>query len=526
MFRNVERYYQTLKYLRISQWIYLGYYRLIRKIAPVKFKFLNGPKPIENLHPVQFYCENGEVEFSDGLIKFTFLHLSVESKFEELDWNNLSHGKLWSYHLNYFDFLQDISIPDDQRFLLVKNFSQNLSTGYVGLEPYACSLRIFNWVIFLTNNPKLCTDLVLNSLWSQLKYLEKNLEYHIMGNHLLENSFALVLGGSYFGSERILSKGEKLLKEQLKEQLFEDGGHYELSPIYHQIILKRLIQLTSWTSLNRSSELGTHLMVRVSMMISWLEHVTFQNGDVPMVNDSAYGVIPSSMSILNYAKRENFLSAGIKLSDSGYRIMKRGPFELFFDMADIGPDHQPGHAHADSLNFILYFKGKPVILDPSISTYEQGATRNEERGTARHNTIIVKGTNSSDIWSTFRVGKRARTTILTDAQFVAEAEHDGYKLSHGVVHRRKVELLETQIVITDVLSKDCEARSHLHFPPNLEPEIKDSKITYSGLIIKLKGYTSPELRYYSFATGFNRKEKAIALSSKVLNESQIIIKLC
>ena len=50
-------------------------------------------------------------------------------------------------------------------------------------EPYPISLRIINWVKFLSNNSINNTKLS-DSLYAQAKILEDKLqEYHLLGNH-------------------------------------------------------------------------------------------------------------------------------------------------------------------------------------------------------------------------------------------------------------------------------------------------------------------------------------------------------
>ena len=79
------------------------------------------------------------------------------------------------------------------------------------------------------------------SLYAQYMRLLDNIEYHLMGNHLLENGFSLLFGGVYFGDARFCRKAEEILREELAEQILPDGGHYERSPMYHQIILGRVL---------------------------------------------------------------------------------------------------------------------------------------------------------------------------------------------------------------------------------------------------------------------------------------------
>lgn len=70
--------------------------------------------------------------------------------------------------------------------------------------------------------------------------------------------------------------------------------------------------------------------------------------------------------------------------------------ELLADVGSIGPDYQPGHAHADTFNFVLYLNERPIIVDTGTSTYEVNEIRFYERSTAAHNTVVVAGKNSSE----------------------------------------------------------------------------------------------------------------------------------
>ena len=71
--------------------------------------------------------------------------------------------------------------------------------------------------------------------------LKDNLEYHILGNHLLENAFSLLFGSIYFNDDSFFEISEKILLEQLDEQILNDGAHFELSPMYHCITLHKVL---------------------------------------------------------------------------------------------------------------------------------------------------------------------------------------------------------------------------------------------------------------------------------------------
>ena len=100
-------------------------------------------------------------------------------------------------------------------------------------------------------------------------------------------------------------KSKKLLLKQLNEQILEDGGHYELSPMYHQILFSRLLDCIQLIQLNpnwKRDELKTFLSIKAQKMNAWLKNITYNNGDIPMVNDSTYHVAPKSQTLFKYFK--------------------------------------------------------------------------------------------------------------------------------------------------------------------------------------------------------------------------------
>ena len=63
---------------------------------------------------------------------------------------------------------------------------------------------------------------------------------------MLANLKALIFFEVFFPNKHSTQRLKIWKKEylhQLKEQILEDGGHYELSPMYHNIILEDLIDL-------------------------------------------------------------------------------------------------------------------------------------------------------------------------------------------------------------------------------------------------------------------------------------------
>ena len=302
--------------------------------------------------------------------------------------------------------------------------------------------------------------------------------------------------------------------------------------MYHQIILNRLmdciflIQNNSWVS---DEKLLFFLRNKAEKMLSYLNNITYDNGDVPMVNDSSFNIAPKSIDFFNYAKKLNLNYGLTKLSESGFRKVKKKKYELFIDVGKIGPNYQAGHSHADTFNFELVVKNKPIIVDRGTSTYENNMIRFQERGTKSHNTVNVENKNQSEMWGAFRVGKRAKVTYMEFDENMCVAKHDGYSKIKGD-HNRKFTYKENEIIIEDTFMKnnnfDCEANFHFHNKVKIL-EINDDIIKISDGII-FNFYSSSNLKInvsnYELAQGFNKtiKSKKISvifknkLSTKIL----------
>src|SRR5699024_2571827 len=168
----------------------------------------------------------------------------------------------------------------------------------------------------------------------------------------------------------------------------------------------------------------------------------------PCVNDAASGIAPTTSDLFRWAEQLNLSVPDIPPGTSGFRMFREKRYEMLCDVGQITPAYQPGHAHAGHLQFLLHVDEKPVFVDTGISTYEKNERRQTERSTSSHNTVVVGHENSSEVWSGFRVARRAKITILQDDVSCLEAEHDGYK-KQGVIHRRLFHAEKEEIRILD-----------------------------------------------------------------------------
>lgn len=504
--------YHTLKYLKFTQVYHQVWYRIKSKLGIVN----NGSVSYDSTNSLTFtkYLNNNKYYLGDN----TFRFINLENKFDKIDWNYSLHKKLWTYNLNYFDFLHQEDMSVNEGIDLLMNFIQNYHDLKDGKEPYPTSLRIINVVKFVLIN-NLSHDSIDDLIAKDTYRLIRNLEYHLMANHLLENAFALYFAGVYLNNKDLLEKAIKLLKEQLEEQILDDGAHYELSPMYHQLMLYRVLDCIQISKSDEDMDL--FLRDKASIMHSWLEKVTFRNGDIPLVNDAAFGINPTTEELRSYCSEIGIVDKDVDLKDSGYRMIRKKEYECFVDVGNASPSYQPGHFHADSLSFIVYCKGQPFIVDTGTSTYNICEARSQERSTNAHNTVVVDGKDSSQVWSGFRVARRANTTIIDDKEDALFASHDGYIGDHI----RNWTFLDDRIKIKDQLA-DGNNVAYIHFHPEISIyKVIDGKVLTNYSTLSISGHDNIEVESYKYAPQFNTYIDAQRLAINFTKELTTVVEI-
>jgi hypothetical protein len=500
--------FNTIKYLKLKQIYFRLYYfarARYRKIIGFKHEFtkkskvtsLNLDKSIENHY--------SNVDSN----KFSFLNFTIKFN-NEIDWNCNKYGKLWIYNLTYFEYLKK-----KEDVYLIYDFIERVEFVKDGLEPFPISLRGISWIQFLTFYD-IKDSKINDSLYAQYYILLDNLEYHLLGNHLLENGFSLLFGAYYFEDEKLYKKAVEILKNELEEQILDDGGHFELTPMYHQIMLLRILDCINLVKNNnwKNRKLLEFLNLKAELMLGWLENLTYKNGNIPLFNDSATKIAPTSNELFEYAIRLKLKVKKLELKESGYRKIVKDNYECIVDIGHIGAEYIPGHAHADTFNFEFRINNKPFIVDSGLSTYETNKRRFYERSTKAHNSIEVMDKDSSEVWGGFRVADRAEIISLEEKENFMKATHDGYK-NLNILHTRSWKFENNKVVIDDSLSKKCKAIFRLHFHPTVtENEIRQ----------RIKN-TEYKIENYNHAEEFNKTQKALVLEIEFTKDLKVEINI-
>ena len=515
---NLPLLFHTIRHLRPKQLFYQVGYRLVK------------PKYAELMMKHEVVCCNVTEWIPKGCCyaNNSFSFININSPFSS--WNDASRGMLWAYNLNYMDWLNQPEMSYAEGAEWIDRFIDEWPSNSVGRDPYPIALRTINWIKFVTKYwtliPADKRERWCSSIYSQLDLLRRKLEYHLLANHLLEDIFALFIGAIFFADAKMYHRAVRLLRQELDEQILQDGAHYEQSVMYHLILLDRLLDCYNFASNNLRFE-GQHEVVdflrkKAELMLWHLEAIRYTDSSFPMCNDAALGIAPTITELFEYATRLNIGWEKVDLSDSGYRRLSNNLFEATVDVGNITATYQPGHTHADSLNYELRINGENFIVDTGISTYNKTARRQYERSSMAHNVVVVDGRNSSEVWGGFRVGRRARVQLTNDSDNYIEAWHDGY----GIKVERTFELHDKEFVVSDKVDSTKECISYIHFAPGVAPMREDNRLITMQAEVVVEGAKEIEVADDWASVEYNRLEPIkvakIKFNSKL--EYKIVVK--
>ena len=462
---ELGRFWRTVRHLRAEQVLGRAWFRLHKPRPDLR------PAPALRGAAGVWVAPARREPSLVGPTRFRFLSVEHTLTHGPAAWDDPQMERLWRYNLHYFDDLNALAATQRapaHRALVTRWIAENPPGHGTGWEPYPASLRIVNWIKWFVSADAaggVAEPAWLDSLAAQTRWLRDRLEWHLLGNHLFANAKALVMAGLYFDgaeAQAWLARGLAILERELPEQILADGGQFERSPMYHALALEDLLDLLNLIGARAAADsparaLAPMLRETAARMLHWLRCLTHPDGTLGLFNDSADGIAPGIAELERCAAALAITApqpqSGLThLADSGYIRASQGGAVLLADVALIGPDYLVGHAHADTLSFELSIGTHRVVVNGGTSCYGLSAQRLRERGTAAHSTVEVAGQNSSEVWSGFRVGRRARPMGLKVQGTRISCAHDGYRHLPGApLHHRTWELDDGALRVEDHL---------------------------------------------------------------------------
>lgn len=408
-----------------------------------------------------------------------------------IDWTPAESTALERFQLHYMEYLEAVDDPNFARLCLdwIESNPRNARGAWrTAWASYVISIRAVVWMQELVRRgdslaPRV-REQVVASIIEQLAHLEQNLELDLGGNHLIKNYKALLWGASFFegpAARRWLVTAARGLAAELKEQVLEDGLHFERSPSYHAQVFADLVECAHVAP----RALRAELEVALDSMAQALVDLTHPDGTPCLFNDGGLNAAYSTEECI--AAWCKVTSAPRKLPRTVFALSSGGYFGLrtpgsyvVADCGAIAPEHLPAHGHGDVFSFEWSVEGERFVVDAGVCEYEPGELRDEARSTRAHNTLTLDHHDQAEFWSSFRVGRRPRVTLERFEShalgFVLQGSHDGYAHLRGSpIHRRRLIASGDSLAIQDDVEGGAGqvVRSRLLLHPQVRVERDD-----------------------------------------------------
>ncbi len=454
--------------------------------------------------------------------RFTFRNIG-EHKFDgDVDWSYTPKNSIsWLWDLNRHSYFLDLArayyyTNEDQYIrhmvtLWESWIVQNPVSKTVNwATPFEVASRLNNWIwsffflVYSGIKPSAPLGKFLASMCDHAEYLYYNLEYHWPNNHLFLESKTLfefsLLFPEVINQEKYFRRSESVFKDQVTSQILPDGGHSELSSMYHLIVAGELLEIASLAKRNRIP-VAEAFEAQLLGSLKFSRAMVRDDGSMTLLGDSAtednnirfsparVGLSDLNYWLLNEAQTEllppNAKKKGLSVEVfpySGYAFIRNESgdrkFSSTFDFGAFSRNPAADHAHNDALSFDLYALGRQIIIDPGVcfSSAPGAIPHDYFRGTAAHNTVMIDDREQSQIWRKSDVRKKAKVSLhcfhTTPERVEIEASCVPYWTNNSkIIHTRKINyLLYGRVEVIDHISGtgNRNLKWFFHFGPDIE----------------------------------------------------------
>jgi Heparinase II/III-like protein/Heparinase II/III N-terminus len=322
--------------------------------------------------------------------------------------------------------------------------------------------------------------------------------YSSANNHLIAEGAGLYLLGELLPvsteTRHWQTAGRRILETEIHQQILPDGIGAEQSPTYTAFSLEFFLlgrcvaeatgkpfpsgyteqlhragqALRAFTDKNgHLPQIGDDDEGRVlfagfgetDYVLSILDMLAGATGDIALAPPRAVVNLRTALCGTGQAGRVPL--AGVStFAAGGYTVIREQPdgreVLLAFDHGPLGYLSIAAHGHADALALWLHLEGQPVLVDAGTYLYHAGREwRSHFRSTPAHNTLSVRGADSSILSGPFNWSHKARAELVAihpDASaWTVTARHDGWQRRFGCLHERTLTRISSGFTVTDTL---------------------------------------------------------------------------
>ena len=328
-------------------------------------------------------------------------------------------------------------------------------------EPHNAAKRVIAW---LQHSGTLLRDCelefyqrFLKSLAFQLRYLRTVAPGLEDAEARLRTRIALVFAAlSLPVSAARLQTATRNLEKELQAQVLADGIHISRNPETILELLTDLLPLRQ-TYGNQSENPPMALIAAIDRLLPALRFFRHRDGSLARFNGAGFAMQERIAAVLRYDE-----NAGNPLSSAphgGYQRLSAGSVTL---IADTGMPPSVGasdEAHAGCLSFEFSSGRHSYVVNAGTDRFGPADFRLLARKTAAHSTATINDLSSCRFANPGRLKNLVGTPILAGPRNVTThredtqesqtftASHDGFAVSAGLIHERRITLSHAGSVI-------------------------------------------------------------------------------
>jgi len=340
------------------------------------------------------------------------------------------------------------------------------------------------------------------------RHLERYLSTYFSPNtHLLGEGVALFFLGTMcpelVRAKRWQQLGWKVVLQESRRQVLDDGMHFERSIYYHVYALDFFLHATVLATLN-SINVPPELERTLEKMLDALS-LLCTGGPPPGFGDDDGGRLFDPTRNRNEHLSDPLAVGAVLFNQADFKSLVRlqteesiwllgavgasrwdaletqpvqprsvalpqgGIYILSTQSSRLAVRHScstesgRGHDHADALSVCLHSQGRPLLIDPGTYEYVGSSElRNSFRGTAMHSTLRVDGVDQCDPAEPFswkqKLGCVTEEWIQGETFDLFVGSHDGYQRLPSPVshHRWIISLSSGDFLVRDLMEGEGE----------------------------------------------------------------------
>ncbi|MFL1462617.1 heparinase II/III family protein [Roseococcus sp. DSY-14] len=445
--------------------------------------------------------------------------------------------------LHGFAFLRDLrTLGTDAARVAARDMAEDwLARGArdpLGNAPEVAAARICAWLGHWEFFAATADDGFRRSLMQRLAQDGREVVARLPGEAAHRGALLMLKGAVAaaiaFEEEPWLIRALRFLPAEMERQFHPDGGHVERSPAVQLLALQDLIEIRNYLNgcgVTAPAQLSTALE-RAGQALRLFRHA---DGGLALFNGTREEAAGAVDAVLTQGQARG--RAPMLLAETGFHRLAAGRTLV---IADCGapPPPRPGDAatglprgadrlaHAGTLSFEMSVGRDRLIVNCGAVPAADPGWRDAMRSTAAHSTLTLADTNSAELRED-GLGRRPERVEIerheaNGAQWL-EASHDGWRRTHGVVHRRSLYLndagddLRGEDTLEPFPGAGVAAVVRFHLHPAVTASLQEEE---GGVLMRLPGGQGWRLRARGARVAL---EDGVSMAGEMRRAQQVVL---